>query len=267
MWREIGLLGRDKLLQREILPRATRKKAPFLLSGARGVGKSAILQWAHDHAPEPKAYLQASKPVKENLHEIIRAWGLSVEREGKAVSSDRATIAELERVVMAQTGGTLFVDDLDAATPAFLRRLKAWRERFTVHAAGVPPFSREELRRIIWGLKEVTVHPLPTNERDRLALAVCQHAASPSAPREIAQASRGYPARIWAMARGEIETTAPRVAGEEVDISPVLLLGLAGVVVTRFIGMSLDEADLYVLGGFGMAAAMVARFFLFRGMK
>lgn len=267
MWREVGLLGRDKLLQREILPRALRKKPSFLLSGARGVGKSAILQWAHAHAPEPKAYLHASKPVKDNLQEIIRAWGLTVEREGKAVSPNRATVADLERVVMAQTGGALFVDDLDAATPAFLRRLKVWRERFTVHAAGVPPFNREELRRIIWGLKELTVHPLPKDERDRLALAACQHAASSSTPREIAQASRGYPARIWAMARGEIETTAPRVAGEEVDISPVLLLGLAGVVAVRFIGMSLDEPDLYVLGGFGMAGALVARFFLFRGMR
>lgn len=143
-----------------------------------------------------------------------------------------------------------------------------WRERFTVHAAGVPPFNREELRRIIWGLKELTVHPLPKDERDRLALAACQHAASLSTPREIAQASRGLSgpgSGPWRGARSR-----PRLPGWPARkwIFPrSCFLGLAGVVAVRFNGMSLDEPDLYVLGGFGMAAALVARFFLFRGMK
>ncbi len=69
------------------------------------------------------------------------------------------------------------------------------------------------------------------------------------------------------MARGEIENTSPRVRGEEVDISPVLILLIVGVVTLRYIGIGLSDVSLYVLGGVGMGLAIFARFFLWRGMS
>ncbi len=44
MWQEVGLVGRDKVLKDEIYPRAEGKRAPFILTGPRGIGKSALLQ-------------------------------------------------------------------------------------------------------------------------------------------------------------------------------------------------------------------------------
>jgi hypothetical protein len=43
MWKEIGLIGRDRFLKRDIYPRVKKNKG-FFLTGKRGMGKSAILE-------------------------------------------------------------------------------------------------------------------------------------------------------------------------------------------------------------------------------
>ena len=69
------------------------------------------------------------------------------------------------------------------------------------------------------------------------------------------------------MALGEVEHTSPRVRGEEVDLSPILILLLVGVVGLRYIGIGLSDTSLYILGGLGMGAVIFFRFFLWRGMS
>ena len=69
------------------------------------------------------------------------------------------------------------------------------------------------------------------------------------------------------MARGEVEETQPRVQGEELDLSPLLLLGVCVLVACRYLGVGLSETDLYLIGGFGMGAVVFIRFLLMRGMK
>src|SRR5262245_29090558 len=142
MWREIGLVGRDKMLERAIYPRAVGSKAPFLVTGPRGVGKSAVLECADHHAKAPKAYASASWTVKEVLIAICKGWGLEIERNGKPVRPERATLALLESAINHAREGRIFHDDIHSATPALLRRLKLWRERFVVYASGTPPFTR-----------------------------------------------------------------------------------------------------------------------------
>jgi len=266
MWEEIGLIGRDRLLEREVYPRV-RKKVPFLLVGQRGVGKSSVLEWAHENTEEPKALVSALWTPKEIMVEICRAWGLTITNGGKAMSPERASVAVLERAINSAEEGIIFVDDIHAASPAFLRRLKVWRERFTVSMAGTPPFRRDELKRILWGLHEIEIEPLKEPDRQRLAELVCQQAGSDQVPSEIAVASRGYPGRIVDMARGVIEQTAPRVRGEEIDLSPILLFGLAAVVAVRYVGIGLGEVDLYILGGIAMGLFAAARFFFWKGIK
>lgn len=264
MWRTIGLIGRDRLLEREILPRAKGRKAGFLLQGAQGVGKTAVLEWAFDHAPGPKALISASHTIKENLTRIVSSWGLTVIVEGRPVKPYKATVIQLEQTVNQCSAGWIFVDDIQAATPTFLRRLKVWRERYVIYCAGTPPFGREALKRILWGLKAIDIRPLNKPDRERLARLACTRIGSAQGPRELAHASRGVPARLIAMARGEIEDRTPRAAGEELDLSPVLLLVLAGVMAVRYIGIGLGETDLYLLGGLGMGVAMFVRFWLYR---
>jgi len=267
VWQEVGLVGRDKLLKDEIYPRAQGKKAPFLLSGSRGIGKSALLQWAYEHAKAPAAYISASFTVKECLIAICRDWGLVIVRDGKAVKPERVTMAVLEEAINKAHEGRIFADDIHNASPAFLRRLKLWRERFAVSMAGVPPFKREELKRNLWGLHEIEVSPLSPEARKELAWRVCQHVGSDKLPSEVAIHSRGYPGRIVAQALGVVEMISPRVEGEELDLSPFLLLVMAGMVAVRYVGIGLGEIDLYILGGLAMGLMVFFRFFLFKGMR
>ncbi len=205
--------------------------------------------------------------MKEMLIEICRAWQLHLERDGKVLRPERATLSVLETAINKAAPGFIFINDIHNATPSFLRRLKLWRERFGVFMAGAPPFKREELRRNLWGLHEIELKSLAKKDRNKLAELICRHVGSDKLPSEIAIASRGYPGRIVAMARGTIEQTSPRVLGEEIDLSPVLLLGLALLVAVRYIGIGLGEMDLYILGGIGMGFMVFFRFFLWKGMK
>ncbi len=194
MWREVSLIGRDKLLNLEIYPRARGKKAPFLIVGPLGVGLSAIMQWAYENATGPKALVSATWTVREILIEICLSWGISLSRDGedgKKLRPERATISVLAKEIMQQERGMLFVEDIHKSSPALLRRLKVWRERFTVFVAGVPPFNKEDVKRILWGLKEVAVEPLNESDRLKLAERVCIAVGSDKSPLEIAQASRG----------------------------------------------------------------------------
>ena len=269
MWKSVGLLGRDPLLE-QLLPRALGKKPEFLLVGSRGSGKTALLSWSYQQAQQhgqKAALVSCAQTVKEIFIEVCVAWGLAIFRGDKQVQPHQVSLDALERAIMAEADGMIFIDDIHQATPAFLRRLKVWRERFTVHLCGVKPFGKEELRRCMYGLKEIHVEPLSDEHRLMLARAVCIHIGSTKSPSEIAAASGGMPARIVAMAQGEIETVSPRVAGEEIDLAPLLLLAMAGTVGLRYIGSGLGEIDLYILGGIGTAGFLFFRYFLMRGMS
>jgi len=267
MWREVSLLGRDRLLVKEIYPRARGKKPPFLLTGPLGVGKSGVFEWAYQNASGRKAFVSAASTVREILIGIVRGWGLTLGGDGKGLRPERAPISLLEIAIMEEEEGKIFLDDIQRSTPALLRRLKVWRERFTVYACGVPPFNKEELKRNLWGLKEIEIEPLNEDDRLKLAQQVCIAIGSDKSPTEVAQASRGFPGRIVAMALGEVEHTSPRVRGEEIDLSPILILLLVGVVALRYIGIGLSDTSLYILGGLGMGLMIFFRFFLWRGMS
>ncbi len=269
MWKHVGLLGRDRLLE-ILLPRALGKKPEFLLVGSRGSGKTALLSWSYQQARQhgqKAALVSCAQTVKEIFTEVCVAWEIAIFRGDKQVQPHQVSLGVLELAIMAQADGVIFIDDIHQATPAFLRRLKVWRERFTVYACGVPPFSKEELKRCLYGLKEIHVEPLSDEHRLMLARAVCVHIGSTKSPSEIAKASGGMPARIVAMSLGEIETVSERVRGEEIDLAPLLLLAMAGTVALRYIGSGLGEIDLYMLGGIGTAGFLFFRYFLMRGMS
>jgi len=266
MWRAIGLIGRDKLLKKEIHPRITKGK-PFFLTGKRGTGKTAILEWAHHSLQEGrKAYVSAQLPPKELLVFIVEQWGLEIEVEGKKISPQKVTSTVLDKAIAKENKGIIFIDDIHKASPTLIRRLRLWKERFCLYIAGTPPY-REELKQVLWGLKEYEIHPIPKDQRTRLAQRMCEHYEALISFHEVAQASRGIPGRMAAMAMaGEVEDTSHRVEGEELDLSPVLLLGIVAIVAVRYIGMGLNETDIYVLGGIGAGFTLFLRYFLFKGM-
>jgi hypothetical protein len=267
MFRELGMIGRDAILQKEIYGRCKGRKAPFFLSGIRGVGKTAILRWAYENGKEPKAFISATYGVKENLLKIAKKWNLEIKDGDKKISLARAKLSDLENAILKQNAGNIYIDDIQRATPALLRRFKVWRERFSVFCAGVPPFNKEELKRNLWGFRRIEIKPLEQKYRLEFAQKACQFYGSIHLPTEIAHNSRGYPGRIIAMAKGEIDIETQRVKGEELDLSPVLLLLIVAVVALRFIGRGIDDTALYILGGLGVSFAIFLRFFLYKGMQ
>jgi len=270
MWRELGqLVGRDRLLQSEIYGRARRKKAPFLITSARGAGKTAVLEWGFQQALDPKAWVSATLTPREMLVEICKGWQLTVLRGNSLIQPGRANVSELERAInMAGPEGSIFFDDLHAAQPKVIRRyIKPWRERFRFFATASPPLTNEDLKRVLFGFYRITLEPLGRDDRRHLADLVCRYVGSGAAPSEVAGASRGFPARIVAMACGEIEDTSPKVSGEELNLAPLGFLVLALVVAVRFLAISTGQIDLYVLAGLGMGLAIFARFFIYRGIR
>jgi len=267
MWQKIGMIGRDGILKRQIYPRVRAGK-PFVLVGPAGIGKTALLEWAFEHARGKKAYLSCSMTVKENMQEICRGWQLDVlDEDGKKKGVTKASLALLEKAAFRASPGLIFLDELERATPALLRRLKALYERHTIMAAGRPPFRKEDIKRLTWGMAEIRVPPLGAGARMRLSDQVTRHFGSAVPASEIASASRGYPGRIVAMSRGEVETRSARVSGEEIDLSPVFLLAICSLVAVRYIAVGLGSTDLYIIGGLGMGLGAFARFFLFRGFS
>jgi hypothetical protein len=56
-------------------------------------------------------------------------------------------------------------------------------------------------------------------------------------------------------------------AGKVIYVCRQLHVAVVAIVAMRYIGMGLNQTDLYILGGIGMGVAMIMRFFLFKGMK
>ncbi len=255
---EETLIGRDKILEREIAPR-TFRDAPFILVGQRGIGKSSILSWAYKEYKKDKVYLNSSNTYGYILKEIAKAQGL----EG----IKKAGNSELEIEIIKGKKITLFLDNIERATPKLITLLTNINESWKIYMAGVEPF-REELKRILWGKKKINITAIDKKDRVRLADEIIKVTGTMANRNTIAIESRGIPARAWALARGEVvRDDAERVEGEEINIAPVLLLAVVAIMVLRYIGIGMGEKDLYILGGLGMGAALFIRFFIFQAMK
>ncbi len=252
------IIGRDKLLEKEIAPRIHKRK-PFVLVGQRGIGKTTILEWAFNEYKKEKIFLKSTNTYSYNLREIAKVQGI------KDSSNKKNT--ELEIEIIKGRGIAIFIDNIERATPKLITFLTSVNEMWKVYISGVEPF-REELTRLMWGKKKIKILAVEKRDRTKLAEYVISETGSMVNRNLIAVESRGVPARALAMARGEPQRDdAERVEGEEVNIAPVLLVAVVAVVVMRYIGMGMGEKDLYILGGLGMGGAMFMRYFIFQAMR
>lgn len=249
------LIGRDRLLKREIYPRL-KKNVPFILTGQRGIGKSSLLRWAYEAHPGPKLALTCREAYGSLVKRIAQEQGLK---------TDKMKLTAIETEVLKGAPVALFLDDIERMTPKASGFFTQLNETWPIWMTGVEPF-REELKRLTWGKQKVHVEPLAKEDRSKLADLCAQLTGSRVSRAAIATGSRGIPARAWSIARGEpVRDDAERVAGEEINIAPVLLLVIVGIMLTRYIGMGLGERDLYILGGLGMAFGVFVRYFIFKG--
>jgi len=261
------LLGRDRLLAEEIRPRLKEGRG-FVLTGTHGAGKTAILEWISVFLKKDVTTISAEWTVKEMLVQMCLDWAVEVrDDEGATRGKTKWQVAWMERALLKETDKWLIVDDIQKVTPTKLRRLKLFRDRVRIIAAGVPPFRQEELKRLLWGLPAIQVKPLPTDVMNRIAIAAAPVLESRTPIGEAVHASRGIPGQLIHALRGEVTPEARKVSGEEIDLSPLILIGLAGVMITRYVAIGLESTSLYMLGGLGMGIGLIVRFYLFRGME
>ena len=267
MWREVGLLGRDDLLSRKIAPRLKTKKG-FILIGQHGIGKTAILEWCYEHAEGKKAIVSACLSTRDFLKAICLSWGVVVyNNSGEPAVKSSYQIKWMQDALLAESGHWIFVDDVQKMKPQTLEVMKALRDRCIIVCAAVFPLRKDELRRMLWGIPTLDIPPIKSGPMKKLAEAAAIKTMSITPIIDAVHAARGIPAQLFHALRGEITPESLKTKSEEIDISPVILIFFAGIMVLRYVGKGTDSITLTLLGGFGMAGALICRFFLFKGMK
>ena len=88
MWKEIKLLGRDRLLIKEIRPRLKEGRG-FVLTGQHGAGKTAILEWIAEHVQRDISMVSAEWTVKEMLVRMCEEWKVEV-KDDEGVTRGRS---------------------------------------------------------------------------------------------------------------------------------------------------------------------------------
>lgn len=260
MWEEIGLIGRDKLLESKLLPRLHHPTQRFVLVGDAGVGKSAILEWCAAQVSGRRAVISASKPHTQNVKSIVEQWELDAEG---------AKAQDYEDAILSCEGHTLFVDDLNMAGDKTLFSYQRYAEYHKVCGAMRPPKQmKDNLRQFLWAAEQIQIQRLKRADAERLAQKMCLALHSKVSYHEVAKASRGLPGRMAAYCTtGEIPRDEARLASEELDISMVLLIVLVLPVLLRVIGRATDATDLTAIGGVAMLLLLGGRMFLQKGQE
>jgi hypothetical protein len=245
------LIGRDNLLKREILPRLKNDK-PFILVGQKGIGKTELLKWAYCYYKGNKVYVSCNETRGTIVKRIAKKLGITINKK---------KVADLEQEVLkSHTKIAVFIDDLEKASPKhaiFLTHLGNWN---TVYLAGVGHF-KERVKKLLWGKQKIRVKAIDRKYRLKLGRYVAKSLGCMISPEDIANQSKGIPGRAWAIGKGEvIRDDDERVEGEEINIAPVMLVFVVGIMMTRYIAMGIGERDLYVLAGMGMACSYLLRY-------
>lgn len=264
LWRMdgIGLIGRDKFLKNRILPRIKSPNKRFILKGEVGVGKTAVLQWAHSTTKQitQSAFITCGSPYADILDTIITSW--QVRSSGKKA-------VEKEREILTSCGYVLYVDDLHRATPKLIKFLKLLNEKNKISGAMLSGVRlKEELKYLMWSCETHTLPRLKRPDALRLADRTCSYFDARLAPVQVANASRGLPGRIVNMSRsGEIQKDEVRTQSEEVNIAPLFMMMLACVVVFRYLGRAIEATDFVLVGGGSMVFLIFARSVFQKGNK
>ena len=235
--------------------------------GQHGIGKTAILEWSYDYVDAKKAFVSATWTTKDILKEICSAWCLKVMNlKGEEAPKSSWQVAWMHEAILGEKDGFIFVDDIQSMTATTIQKFKAYRDRFVLVCSAVPPIRKEEMKRMLFGLQYITVKPIPKKDMIRIGKLAAVEVQSKTPVTDAVHASRGIPAHLLHALRGEVTPDAIKGKNEEIDISPIFIIVIGGIVAFRSIGRSLDSTSLTMLGGLGTAFVMVFRYFLFKGM-
>lgn len=258
----IGLVGRRSLLERRIKPRVNNNSLRFILSGSRNVGKTALLEAAFDICTNKKCLINAGRPFKSILEQLISDWGISIPGDSK-----KPTVEIMKSALLSCSGHTLFIDDLHKTSSVskidFFRTLA---DRHKIHGAILSGAGKENLKPLLSKLgKEIYIPPLNRQDSLKLAKKISIELGSSLSHIDISNACHGLPGRIMTMANtNEIQRNEIRSKDEEIDISPLFLLLICCLVIFRYVGRAQDATDYVLLGGMALVIILFARYFFQR---
>ncbi len=272
MWQEIGLFGRDDLLSKKVYPRV-RGRGRFYLTGQRGVGKTAVLEWTYQNSPEPKALLSTTLSPREFLIQLCVQLKFDVPLDDGEFSIERKlsrmTKEKIEELLVKSTAernipANIFIDDIEKIKPTILRIFSFLTLHNRLFFAGISPF-KDDLKKYLWGAVEIELPKLKRDDIIKIVEETSKKIGRIVPVVQICNASNGIPGRAVQMVHGEIEWKKPaRTQGEEINIAPVLLFVLVVAVTVRYISLGLNLVDLYILGGIGAGLGIFLRFFIYR---
>jgi len=252
------LYGRDRLLAGAL--RCLRDGKPGLyLVGSEGVGKTAVLEWLHRH------YAKDGKPrgVLVSCRWAKKEWLMAVAKAFEVEVKTRSDVPSIEKAILQLEGEVIFLDHAEELKPALRTILEPMKDRgwrLVIAAKSV----KNGYEKLYWGLKRYHVEPLRQKESERMAKDLVVREGLSANPVTVARESRGYPARIVALARGEpvMVSADERHREDEIDISPALLVLVVGAIVMRTTGLATDTVDLYILGGMAGGFGLFVSVFL-----
>jgi hypothetical protein len=271
---EVQIFGRDQIFKKDLYP-LVKKKAPFTISGQRGIGKTCVFNWAFDLYQGEKVFLSGEQAMTTALKKIAKhqADSMDVDEPNEenphhaVFFSQKMKLDDLKEAIVQGPKIALWIDDCHKCKPQLISFIRSVYERFPVFFCGLPKL-REELYPLLWGKPKIKIGPIEKGDRLKLAQFIKLSTGSPIESSYIAGEGRGVPARMWAIARGEqIRNADDRVEGEEINIAPVLLFGVFFMACMRYIGKGTGQMDLQIIGGFAMVLGMILRFAIAGAMR
>ena len=303
-----GLVGRDRELS--TARQALGKGANLLVTGAAGIGKSALLRvlyhelseqrpclWIQEGSAKEQAYelaLQAHQEVglvvperliphrylaRARREGIQWAW---IQRAVRRMPAKECVALVAESLARVEPPALVFFESLELP-PVQADQLAAVLETAQVAAAMDSANRRERIRRLLWHFPErerIELRPLPGEAAREIAERwLAAHPVRFEPPRvraaflrAVAQDSGGVPAAIEGMleqaasepavTRAQVRAFGHEAGVRYLDMTPVVVLGVAGIIAARYIARGMGSRELYVLAGIGMGLAVVVRFFI-----
>lgn len=256
MWKDIGLIGRDRLLSK--IHSRIKTGNPFVLVGEPGIGKSAVLEWVLQHELNPnRAIVVCSKPYADILKDMCDQIGIDRTKKGTS---------DLERELLMNTGYAIYLDDLHRATPKLVDLIKALRDRHTLYCACRDGRLKENIRQVLWGVESFSLARLNRKDSTRIVSAAVVKLACKIPVNQIVSAANGIPGKMHSyITTGSIPREDTRMRSEEIDIAPAVLICLFCIVMFRYVGRSINATDLTMIGYGAMILTIVGRGILSKG--
>jgi len=259
----IGMIGRKTIFAGKIKD-ILESASGFVIKGEPGIGLSALLEACYDVAQtKGKVALVSGKdPLSAILKSIAEQWNIDIETEKKTPSQ-----AEIQRALLAEKGHLILIDDMNRLSPKGIDFIKLMNQYHRVSGAvHSGKTMKEELRQILWSKEDIKISRLDSKHSVILAEKMCQHFGTAVSFRDVANTSMGLPGRIYASAKsGKIIRNEIRMASEEIDLSPLIIISLCCVMLFRYLGRAIEASDLVILSGIGIIAMIVGRSLLTAG--